>query len=116
MPRASAVTARPGGITTSTRARISSLRQPCLNEPAVRMKVRLAFIVAVALCLPVGLTGQSSTTAPPHTTPTDVPVFRTGVESVRFDAFVTDKRGKPVSGLTVDDFEVYEDNVAQVIQ
>lgn len=80
------------------------------------MSLRLAIVVAFAACLPLGLAGQSSTTPATQEPGGDVPVFRTGVESVRFDAFVTDKHGKPVSGLTADDFQVYEDDVPQVVQ
>ena len=37
----------------------------------------------------------------------ETPTFRAGVDAVQIDAFVTDAEGRPVSGLTVDDFEVY---------
>ena len=43
------------------------------------------------------------------------PVFRTETNFVRVDAFPT-KDGKPLFGLTADDFEVFEDDVRQRIQ
>ena len=43
------------------------------------------------------------------------PVFRSGVNYVRVDAFVTDEDDNPVFDLTQDDFEVYEDDVLQTI-
>ena len=42
-----------------------------------------------------------------------VTVFRSGINYVRVDAFVTDDDGNPVFDLTQDDFEVYEDGVLQ---
>ena len=42
-----------------------------------------------------------------------VPVFRSGINYVRVDAFVTDGDDNPVFDLTQDDFEVYEDGVLQ---
>ena len=45
----------------------------------------------------------------------DVPTFRTGVEAVAFEVFVTDAAGKPVTDLTVDEFELLEDGKAQPI-
>jgi VWFA-related protein len=43
------------------------------------------------------------------------PTFRGGVDAVQIDAFVTDANGRPVRGLTVDDFVVYRDNESQPI-
>ena len=42
-------------------------------------------------------------------------VFRSGVNYIRVDAYVTDEDGNPVFDLTQDDFEVYEDDVKQEI-
>ena len=44
------------------------------------------------------------------------PTFRTGVSSVLVDTLALDSDGNPVSDLTVDDFEIYEDDVRQTIQ
>lgn len=44
-----------------------------------------------------------------------VSVFRSGINYVRVDAFVTDGDGNPVFDLTQDDFEVYEDGVPQTV-
>ena len=43
------------------------------------------------------------------------PTFRTSAEAVAIDVFVTDADGKPVSGLTADDFELTENNKPQDI-
>ena len=43
------------------------------------------------------------------------PVFRIETNFVRVDAFPM-KDGKPVHGLTIDDFEVFEDGVPQKIE
>ena len=71
----------------------------------------IAFIAIVAALLPVWLAAQSS--APPSQDP---PVFRSGVEAVRLDAFVTDTKGNAVAGLTADDFEIFEDGRWQQVQ
>ena len=44
------------------------------------------------------------------------PVFRAGVNFVRVDVIVTDRRGEPITSLTKDDFEVFEDGRPQVVE
>jgi VWFA-related protein len=43
------------------------------------------------------------------------PVFRSGVEAVQVDVYVTDENDRAVTGLTADDFEVFENDRPQVI-
>jgi len=42
--------------------------------------------------------------------------FRVGVELVHFTVAVTDKQGQPINGLTIDDFEIYEEGKLQTIK
>ena len=46
----------------------------------------------------------------------DTPTFRSGVEFVQVDVVVTDAEGRPVKGLTADDFEVFENSQPQAIK
>jgi VWFA-related protein len=41
--------------------------------------------------------------------------IRVGVEEVRFDAVVVDAKGRPITDLTADDFEIYQDGQRQPI-
>ena len=41
--------------------------------------------------------------------------FRSAIEAIEIDAYVTDGQGNPVSGLTADDFELIEDGQPQPI-
>ena len=43
------------------------------------------------------------------------PKFGTSTAAVLVDVVVRDKKGKPVSGLTAEDFQVFEDGVPQKI-
>jgi VWFA-related protein len=72
------------------------------------MRNRLAALALVAVSGSLLLAQQS----PP---PSQSPTFRTGIEAVQIDAFVTDERGNPVRDLTVDDFEVIENGVPRPI-
>ena len=76
--------------------------------------LRVALTLALAAVATTVLPGQQPASAPAQQNqPT--PVFRSGVEAVQLDVVVTDQNDKPVSGLTVDDFEVFENDVAQAI-
>jgi VWFA-related protein len=46
----------------------------------------------------------------------DTPVFRSGINFVRVDAIVTDDDGNTVDDLTIDDFEVFEDDLLQQVE
>src|SRR5688572_15215306 len=74
-----------------------------------------ARVAAVFLLLLAGaLQGASpqGTTSPAAPQPT----FRGGVNIVRVDAIVTDRRGDPVTDLTAADFEIVEDGKPQAIE
>src|SRR5262245_1057950 len=43
------------------------------------------------------------------------PTFRVQVDAVEFDAFVHDPQGTPITDLTIEDFEVFEDGKPQTI-
>jgi Ca-activated chloride channel family protein len=68
--------------------------------------VRLASSAAVVVgCLAVGVSAQQAKT----------PTFRAAVDLVNFGVMVVDKQGKPVTGLTVDDFEIIENGKRQAV-
>src|SRR5687767_5123599 len=65
-----------------------------------------AFVAAIVLTSAIA----QQPAAPP---PRDPSVLRIGVDLVRIDATVTDERGRHVTDLTADDFEVLQDNRVQ---
>lgn len=80
--------------------------------------VVLTLVVAVAALSaqerPAPVAPPTPAQAPP---PSDQaqPVFRGGINVVRVDAIVTDNKGKPVTDLTKDDFEVFEEGDRQTV-
>jgi len=76
------------------------------------MTQRLTFALILA-AVTGGLLAAQQQTPPPA--PADQPqvTFRVEVNYVEVDAFVTDAQGSPVSGLTKDDFELFEDGKRQ---
>jgi Ca-activated chloride channel family protein len=65
--------------------------------------------LVLALCLPAGAAFHAQQAAP------DSPLFRAGVVTVPVTVTVTDAAGRLVTGLTIDDFEIYENGVAQPV-
>jgi VWFA-related protein len=71
-------------------------------------------VICVGLsALPLGQVFPPGVPPPPRQT---TPTFRTGVELVQVDVFVTDENDQPVTGLNADDFEVFENDRPQVIK
>jgi len=60
-------------------------------------------------------TSTSPTTAPPQTAPGDDDVVRITANLVQIDAVVTDRKGKQITNLSDQDFEILEDGRAQKI-
>ncbi len=96
-----------------------------MRSSSIRLALATAAVVSVIGA--VGVTGQQSgqppeTPAPPPATAqapapeAEQPVFRGGVNFVRVDAIITDRQGNPVTDLTRDDFEVFEDDQPQTIE
>ncbi len=79
--------------------------------------IRLRFAPALlVLAGAAGLLAQDSSTAPPAGAGEEAPpAFPAEVEQVIVDLVVTDKKGNPVSGITMDDLVVTEDDVPQAI-
>ena len=71
--------------------------------------IRSAVAVAVLSAAAVTVLAQQQ-----PDTQSQTPTFRGGVDAVQIDAFVTDANGRPVRGLTVDDFEVYRNEQPQL--
>ncbi|MGH9330210.1 MAG: VWA domain-containing protein, partial [Vicinamibacterales bacterium] len=74
----------------------------CSRAAAVRTILPLCLAAAVAIA---GLAQQPQQ-----------PIFRAGANLVRVDVAVIDRQGNPVNALTVEDFQIEEDDVPQAIQ
>ena len=73
-----------------------------LRPPSARV---LAALVLAAVCAHAVSSAQQK-----------APVFRTRVDLMQLDVTVLDKTGRPVRGLTKEDFTLFEDNAQQTIQ
>lgn len=76
------------------------------------MKYRPLFSLALTHALLVTVAGQQPT---PTQTPAPDDVVRITTNLVQVDAAVTDKKGRPVTDLRAEDFELYEDGRPQKI-
>src|SRR4051794_37407330 len=68
-----------------------------------------------ATLLTFALLGVLTTQSSPQQTPPQEGVIRINVNLVQVDAIVTDAKGKPVTDLSADDFEVLQDGKKQAI-
>jgi len=91
---------------------------------------RLSLAIVLALVVCVGPAAQSQPPAqaqpaaqnppqgqPPATDqPPAPPIFRTGIDFVRVDVIVTDRKGEPITDLKPEELEVFEDGDRQEIE
>ena len=91
---------------------------------SMRITLPRAFLVGSALVLAslAGLVAQEKPApappaaqqpATPPAAPSEQPIFRTGINTVRVDVIVTDRQGNPVTDLKLEDFEIQEDGKPQ---
>ncbi|HEX5107160.1 MAG TPA: VWA domain-containing protein [Vicinamibacterales bacterium] len=78
------------------------------------LSIPLCLCASVALFLGASLLAQQPGSRPGRPTRPDT-VFRSGVEAVEVDVYVSDENDEPVTGLTRDDFEVFENGIPQTI-
>src|SRR5437868_168381 len=80
------------------------------------MKVKIFLGLLLSCCITLFALAQTKpTTVPsPPQSPADDDVVKITTNLVQVDAVVT-KDGKPVTNLTADDFEIYEDGRSQAI-
>ncbi len=93
--------------------------------PSLTTRIGVLFAALALAAQGVSLSGQQQGSAPaPAQTPPPVevpgqdviPTFRSGINFVRVDAIVTDKKGEPVDDLTIEDFQVQEDGKPQTVE
>lgn len=84
------------------------MHQPATFRPAPRLVRGLAFVLALVLAAALPAAAQP---ADGEAADGEGQLFfeSLSVQVVNVDVFVTDKQGEPVTGLTRDDFELYED-------
>ena len=81
--------------------------------------LRLPAVLLAVLALSQAGGAQEPAPAQPQEQPVrspDQPTFRAGINFVRVDVIVSDRKGTPLSNLTAADFEVLEDGKPQAIE
>ena len=89
-------------------ARVAALKTMALGDQPSAPRNLITGIVAALLIWGAGASAQQQQTGPGFS-------FRTGVELINVTATVTDAQGRFVSGLNIDDFEIYEDGKLQQV-
>jgi len=80
------------------------------------MRQHAITVLTIALTIGLILEVNAQQQTPPTKTQVDPQTVTISTSEVRLDAVVKDKKGRPVTGLTATDFEVYEDGVRQEIK
>src|SRR3979490_105634 len=82
-----------------------------------RRKVRRRYqsLILILVCLLTSALGQEPKPSPQPREPQDTEVVRVTTNLVQIDASVTDKSGRQITDLRLEDFEVTQDGRAQKI-
>jgi VWFA-related protein len=80
------------------------------------MRLRVSAILALLTLTGLGVGAQQppATQFPPGAQ-IDIPIFRSTVDAIELDAYVVDATGRPVTGLTAEDFEILEEGTRRDI-
>ena len=81
----------------------------------MRFNLRVATVVLLMASLVQTGSAQQEAAAPPAGQDPQA-TFKAGINFVRVDVIVTDRKDAPVTNLTKDDFEVIEDGKVQPIE
>jgi len=89
--------------------------------PSLTVRAGLLAVALTCAALHVPVSGQQQGSAPPPPQvevpgQEAIPTFRSGINFVRVDVIVTDKKGEPVDDLTAEDFQLQEDGQPQTVQ
>jgi VWFA-related protein len=116
------------GAVGNASAQSTSLGVTSKNSPKSAVKLPLFLLILCCACLCAAQDQQSSVISPPENSKQAAAqppsaseslsplLLRINTRMVLVDAVVTDRRGKPVTDLTADDFAVMEDGKKQTIK
>ena len=101
---------------TPTRAFIAAAAFTLASLAGVRASATASAFVETTADKPAdpqAPSNQSPAAVQPPAPPDGQPVFRTGINFVRVDVIVTDRKGEPVTDLKLEDFQIEEDGKPQ---
>src|SRR6478735_6724317 len=90
----------------------TGMRTTSFSSAALRTAAGIIGAATMATVL-AGLAVHAQQPAASAQAPAGQPTFRTGINTVRVDVIVSDKKGEPVTDLKLEDFEITEDGKPQ---
>src|SRR3954471_12866243 len=116
-PRRLARSSQPSGVTVCRESTPTAAPgRTCCESPGTKCSERryhpgMTRLIVLALVIAATLGVRAEQAQPPRQ-----PTFRAAVDLVNFGVMVVDKQGKPITGLTAEDFEVSENGKKQTLK